>query len=129
MKRPRTSNRPGYEASDIAPKNVGYAALSLFAGIALSAGLVAGLLALFDHAGQRPAATALETAPLAPPLPRLEIDGKADRTVVEADAARKLNGYAWVDRSAGTVRIPIARAMELLAARGWPDAPQATGAP
>ena len=29
-----------------------------------------------------------------------------------------LNSYGWVDRQAGIVRIPIARAMELLAQRG-----------
>ena len=36
-----------------------------------------------------------------------------------------LDHYGWVDRSAGVVRIPIARAIDLLAARG--DAQQ-TGA-
>jgi hypothetical protein len=41
------------------------------------------------------------------------------RAAVESAAAATLTGYAWVDRSAGTARIPIERAMELLAKQGW----------
>src|SRR5689334_24743956 len=33
---------------------------------------------------------------------------------------RILHGYAWIDQSSGTVRIPIARAMQLLVQRGIP---------
>ncbi len=129
MKRPRTSAPPGYEARDMAPRRIGYAALALFGGIAISAASVGVLLLVLDRSREAPAATAFETTPLGPPLPRLEIDGRTDRSAVEADAARKLDGYAWADRSAGTARIPIARAMLLLAAHGWPDALQGTSTP
>ena len=37
----------------------------------------------------------------------------------------RLTSYAWVDREQGVVRIPIDRAMEVLAERGFP-APQPT---
>lgn len=37
----------------------------------------------------------------------------------KADAARRLAGYAWVDRNAGVVHIPIERAMDIVA-RGTP---------
>jgi hypothetical protein len=36
-----------------------------------------------------------------------------------------LHSYAWVDKDAGTVRIPIDRAMQLIAQRGLPVRPQA----
>ena len=36
-----------------------------------------------------------------------------------------LNSYGWVDQQAGVVRIPIDRAMQLLAQRGLPTRPQA----
>jgi hypothetical protein len=98
----------------------------LFAVIAVSAALVAGLLTLLDHGKAIPDQTALETTRIVPPWPRLEVDGKADRATVEAAAQRMISGYAWVDRQAGTARIPIARAMQLLATRGWPDAQGAT---
>jgi hypothetical protein len=32
----------------------------------------------------------------------------------------KLNSYGWVDQKAGTVRIPIDRAMDLLIEKGLP---------
>jgi hypothetical protein len=127
MKHPRSKSSTGYERDDVKARYVIYAAGLLFACVALSGTLVAGLLTVFSDTRSSPPATALETTPLAPPLPRLEIDGKVDRLAVEADAERRLKGYAWVDRSAGTARIPIERAMQLLAARGWPDA--AVGAP
>jgi hypothetical protein len=36
-----------------------------------------------------------------------------------------LDSYGWVDENAGTVRIPIERAMDLLVQRGLPVRPQA----
>jgi hypothetical protein len=119
----RQATRIGYEARDIQPRQVAYSAAALFSGLALSIGLVAGLFAVLHRIGPMPAASAVESAPLAPPLPRLEIDGRADRAAVEADAERKLEGYAWADTAAGTARVPIARAMQILAAHGWPDDP------
>jgi hypothetical protein len=35
-----------------------------------------------------------------------------------------LNGYGWVDQSKGVVRVPIAKAIDLLAQRGLPARPQ-----
>jgi hypothetical protein len=122
MKSPRKRERPGYEVQDVAPRHIGISAAILFGGIAVSAGLVAGLFLILGHAMPEPPVSALEATPLAPPLPRLEIDGRVDRAAVEADAQRKIEGYAWADPAAGTVRIPIARAMQILAAHGWPDA-------
>ena len=43
--------------------------------------------------------------------------------------AQTLHSYGWVDQQAGVVRIPIDRAMELLAQRGLPTRPQAGVAP
>ena len=47
------------------------------------------------------------------------------RTAEEALAT----SYGWVNREAGTVRIPVARAMELLLERGLPVPPKAGPAP
>ena len=38
--------------------------------------------------------------------------------------AKLLEHYAWVDKNAGTVRIPVERAIELLAAKGCRTARQ-----
>jgi hypothetical protein len=54
------------------------------------------------------------------PEPRLETDERGQLNDIRLDEERKLNSYGWVDEQAGTVRIPIDRAMDLLAQRGLP---------
>ena len=50
-----------------------------------------------------------------PPQPRLQADPRADLRALKAEKRALLEGYHWVDRDAGTVRIPIDRAMALIA--------------
>ena len=52
------------------------------------------------------------------PQPRLQVDPQNELIEMQARDREILNSYAWVDRDAGTVRIPIDRAMELIAERG-----------
>jgi len=42
---------------------------------------------------------------------------------------KKLNSYGWIDQKAGIARIPIDRAMQLLAQRGLPTRLQAGAVP
>ncbi|WEX10568.1 hypothetical protein [Chelativorans sp. AA-79] len=93
----------------------------LFAVIILSGLAVAGLLALFFHLRQPADVMPLETVEQVPPAPRLETAPEGDRIAIEREAKSRLEGYAWADRSAGTARIPIERAMELVAKEDWPD--------
>jgi hypothetical protein len=116
------ARRRGFEPRDASPRGVVLAALGLFAGIALSGVFVAGLLALFDRERMRIPATPLETARQVPPEPRLEISPGASRLAIEAAARQRLAGYAWNGPQKQSARIPIGRAMDLLARRGWPDA-------
>ncbi len=54
------------------------------------------------------------------PLPQLEVNERGqlnDRRLAEE---KELNSYGWVDEKAGVVRIPIERAMQLVAERGLP---------
>jgi hypothetical protein len=55
------------------------------------------------------------------PRPRLEVKPGASLTELRAVEDVDLNSYGWIDRNAGTVRIPIDRAMQLLLDRGLPD--------
>jgi hypothetical protein len=58
------------------------------------------------------------------PTPRLELDdGNEDLADLHQREDLLLDYYSWIDRSKGTVRIPIDRAMELIAQRGLPVAP------
>ncbi len=52
-----------------------------------------------------------------PPEPRLQADPLGDLRALRAEEDALLHGYGWADRQAGTVRIPIERAIELLAER------------
>jgi hypothetical protein len=57
------------------------------------------------------------------PTPRVQADdGNQDVADLHAREDLLLSNYTWVDESKGTVRIPIERAMELVAQRGLPVA-------
>jgi hypothetical protein len=62
------------------------------------------------------------------PSPQLEIDERNQLDSIRSDEAQKLATYDWIDQNAGTVRIPIDRAMDLIAQRGLPVRGQATAA-
>ena len=58
------------------------------------------------------------------PTPRLQLDdGNQDVANLHKREDLLLNNYSWVDQSKGVVRIPIERAMELVAQQGLPVAP------
>jgi hypothetical protein len=64
------------------------------------------------------------------PAPRVQTDdGNQDVADLHQREDLLLNNYSWVDSSQDKVRIPIERAMELLAARGLPVAPAMEQAP
>jgi len=54
------------------------------------------------------------------PVPQLETNERTELNKTRLREEDTLSTYDYVDQSAGTVRIPIDRAMELLAARGLP---------
>ena len=55
--------------------------------------------------------------PRLPPEPRLQAHPIKDLEELRKAETELLTTYGWVDKSAGTVRIPVARAIELLAQR------------
>lgn len=63
------------------------------------------------------------------PQPRLETNETMEINAFRLKEVQTLNSYGWVDQQAGVVRIPIDRAMELLAQRGLPTRPQTGVAP
>jgi hypothetical protein len=59
------------------------------------------------------------------PTPRLQTDdGNQEIAEMHTREDLLLDNYSWVDRSSGKVRIPIARAMQIIAQHGLPVAPQ-----
>jgi hypothetical protein len=58
-----------------------------------------------------------------PPEPRLQVDPRQDLSTYREREAALLNGYRWLDKNAGVVRIPIDEAMKRLVERGVPTRP------
>jgi len=62
---------------------------------------------------------------IAPPGPRLQTDAAANLRRFRVEEEKRLNGYSWIDKSKGVVRIPIEQAMQKLVTTGIPDFPKA----
>jgi len=119
-----TSLEAGHEKSDV---SIG-AIVKFGIGLAVAAAVIhVALWGLFELLEAREAKRDAPLPPLAaaglrrtPPEPRLEPDALLPRRRMVAEEDAALTTYGWVDREAGIVRIPIERAMELLAERGLP---------
>jgi hypothetical protein len=113
-----------FEFSDINPRGVVIAGFAVLAGIWIVIFLVyfvfTGLARYRAAAGPAPLPIAVQRDRL-PPLPRIQTSPtEEDLNKLRAYEDARLNSYDWVDRKAGTVRIPIDRAMQLLVSRGLP---------
>lgn len=60
-------------------------------------------------------------APTEPPEPRLQANPQADMRTMREKEETILNHYGWVDPNRGVVRIPIDRALDLVAEHGLPQ--------
>jgi mono/diheme cytochrome c family protein len=59
-----------------------------------------------------------------PAGPNLQVNEPEALAGVRATETARLAGYAWIDRDARRVQIPIERAMDIVAQRGFPVFPQ-----
>lgn len=62
----------------------------------------------------------LAPSPAVPPAPRLEVAPRAEIDALRREEKALLESYGWVDRANGRVRIPVARALDLLEKKGLP---------
>ena len=111
----------GHEHSDVAIRPIVVAGVGLTIALFVVAGLMLGLYDVFAAREARlsPPANPLAAAegPRLPPQPRLQVHPVRDLRELREAENNILDHYAWVDKSAGVVRIPIDRAIDLLAAR------------
>lgn len=63
-----------------------------------------------------------------PPGPVLQANPAVDMAKFRQREEQKVSSYGWVDRNAGIAKVPVQRAMEMVAERGLPQwqAPKAT---
>src|SRR5262245_53933348 len=119
---PTIDRQVGHELSDLRP---GYIALFgvVLTTVIVAAAVITSLLIYFKAVEQSRQETpiprlAREREPT--PEPRLQIDAHNELRQMRAAEEAALNSYGWVDRDSGKVRIPIERAMEILAKKGLP---------
>jgi hypothetical protein len=131
---------PGHEPGDASTRGVMAVAGLLLAGLAVAVVFVSWLEVQFTGYGvtlappggvsNAPAALPRQEAPPERGRP-LPLTGAPANDLAELRAAesRTLHTYGWVDRDANVVRIPIDRAIAVLAERGLPSAPAAPREP
>jgi hypothetical protein len=102
---------PRLESPGVSVRPVLWAAL---ASIALMLGAIWGLSAVHDWRLGNRTLPATEQFP----APRVQTHQAEQRQELLAAQRRQLVGYAWTDASRTLVRIPIERAMEIIAQRG-----------
>lgn len=118
-------HRPGadHEHSDIDVWSVGKFAIALGVLCLFSFGLLFGLFKYFQSTtgGPMPKSELNVDARRLPPEPRLQTTPVTDLKEMRAAEDKVLNGYGWVDQAHGVVRVPIDRAIDMLAQRGLPS--------
>ncbi len=115
----------GHEVSDINPKRVALVGLALATVIAVSLLVTYGLFHYFyrGETRTRPLPSPLSYTREPTPEPRLSIEPGKDLKTLRSEEDALLKSYGWIDREKGIVRIPIDRAIEILAERGLPTRP------
>ncbi len=112
----------GHETSDADVKPILTFLVGLFTLIVL---VLVGMTFFFDFLHQRYEQAGTEISPRLdtlqiPPEPKLQVNPSQELREVRRWEDDRLHGYEWVDKETGVFRIPIDRAMELLAESGLP---------
>jgi hypothetical protein len=134
-----TTGHGSYERQDLQASGVLYFYLGLAVVTLLCILGLRGLFAVLDRREKaleppvNPLVTNVptDTRHIAPgypqsafPNPKLEEDERGQLNGILSNEDKTLYSYGWVDEKAGTVHIPIERAMELIVQRGLPLRPQ-----
>jgi hypothetical protein len=111
------------EKTDVNPRAIAWTGAALLASIVVSGFIVAGVQAWFwpQDAGPPPAAVFRQVAPMEQAAPGVEIHPARTLREVRATQTRILSQYQWVGPARQIARIPINRAVEILA-NAEPDA-------
>ncbi len=137
-----TAAHGSYEHQDLLPAGIFYFLLGLAVATIVSMFALGGVYNFLDRrekALQRPVNPLVTNAPTdtrhiargypqsAFPNPKLEENERGQLSGFWLQQEETLYSYGWVDEKAGTVHIPIQRAMDLLVQRGLPVRTQGAG--
>ena len=115
-----------HEHSDIDVWAVGKFAVALAFLCVLSFAFLFGLFKFFQSETGGPVANGGVNvdARRLPPEPRLQSTPITDLKEMRAAEDKILNSYGWIDQQHGVVRVPIDRAIDMLAQKGLPSRPE-----
>ena len=114
---------PGHETTDATPRpllNVGIAMAVLVAGTFVGIVVLFKVLAYYQPFFDPQPHPLAETRVMSSE-PRIQTDPPRQKQTLREIETHVLTSYDWVNRDEGLVRIPIARAIEILAERGLPE--------
>lgn len=115
-----TELKNDHERTDADIKPLVYLGIILALMTAVSMVAMAFMFDYFESRGRRDAA---EVSPLrrgieANAAPKLEVSPNLNNQLYESREGAYLEDYQWIDKDEGIARIPISRAMEILASKG-----------
>jgi len=129
--KPETNPSVAHEGTDANARAITRFGIALGVVVAVSQVLLWGL---FNHFSSREAklsppvpAFVEAQAPKEPPNPRLQANPQLDMRKMLREEDDVLTHYGWVDPGRGIVRIPIQRAIDLVAQKGLPQFKAAGG--
>lgn len=113
------TNGAGHETKEVSVPFVFASLTALLIGTFLAAMLAVGIFQFFKNT-YHPDQAAKENIPVVPPAPRLQVHAPDELRDFRAREEHALSTYAIIDKQQGVVRIPIDRAIDLLAQKGLP---------
>lgn len=111
-------NGTGHEQREVSVRFILISLFALLFGTFLACLLVVGIFQYF-HTTYLPE-QATKVQPQLPPEPRVEEKPYLQLQNVRTIEDHILTTYAWVDQKEGTVRIPVDRALDMVAQKGLP---------
>jgi hypothetical protein len=120
---PAMGGRPGHESNWIGLRSLAIFTAGLITTIVVVQLLLVLLMKGLEHREERVEALyrgrkAIEIDQF--PNPQLQQNPADDLVRMKAEEQRRITSYGWVDRKAGIARIPVDRAVDILARSGLP---------
>jgi hypothetical protein len=113
-------NGSGHEETEVNVRTIVVSLAFLLLGALLAAIVVIGIFRYLNDT-YKPDVSAKQAQPQIPPEPRIEVAPYEQIQNLRAHEDHVLNSYSWVDQKSGTVRVPIDRAIDMLAQKGLPS--------
>ena len=113
-------NGAGHEQSEVSVRLIVVSLAFLAVATAIVFVLVVGIFR-YLYSSYSTAESIKLSQPVIPPEPRIEVAPYEQLQQLRVKEDHILNSYAYVDKGSGVVRVPIDKAIDMLAAKGLPS--------